>query len=341
MGERPASGLCLMLTVSSRYPKEGFTVINANKPDRWKDDIAFSVDLYNRWFLEFAPKAFRETRAATVHEVAQAMRETKDLARIGPSAFRGTPNILRTLRMSTAPPLAVDRLVGLAYTKPSVIKNLEQNRLPPRMKSIDLRDHLERIAATLSELLDIDLFPWLVEGRCASDAERLRAASVVADRLCGAIANPIIRNAQEQRQLDAIKEFLTGLEYRERSHPTDTPLQHMEPGTFAFRMNIRVDTDSLPINIPADIVIQPTIPAESGLPVLVEAKSAGDFANTNKRRKEEATKVRQLRSTYGPELRFLLFLGGYFNPGYLGYEAAEGIDWVWEHRIDDLMELGL
>jgi len=25
----------------------------------------------------------------------------------------------------------------------------------------------------------------------------------------------------------------------------------------------------------------------------------------------------------------------------LGYEAAEGIDWVWEHRIDDLVKLGL
>ena len=24
---------------------------------------------------------------------------------------------------------------------------------------------------------------------------------------------------------------------------------------------------------------------------------------------------------------------------YLGYEAAEGLDWVWEHRIDDLLQL--
>jgi hypothetical protein len=31
-----------------------------------------------------------------------------------------------------------------------------------------------------------------------------------------------------------------------------------------------------------------------------------------------------------------LFLCGYFDSGYLGYEAAEGIDWVWEHRISDL-----
>lgn len=38
---------------------------------------------------------------------------------------------------------------------------------------------------------------------------------------------------------------------------------------------------------------------------------------------------------------FILFLCGYFDSGYLGYEAAEGIDWVWEHRIDDLAEFGL
>ena len=27
--------------------------------------------------------------------------------------------------------------------------------------------------------------------------------------------------------------------------------------------------------------------------------------------------------------------------GYLGYEAAEGIDWIWEHRIEDMEHLGL
>lgn len=80
---------------------------------------------------------------------------------------------------------------------------------------------------------------------------------------------------------------------------------------------------------------------QGDLPVLIEAKSAGDFTNTNKRRKEEATKVTQLRATYGDKVRFILSLCGYFDSGYLGYEAAEGIDWVWEHRIDDLKRLGL
>lgn len=75
--------------------------------------------------------------------------------------------------------------------------------------------------------------------------------------------------------------------------------------------------------------------------MLIEAKSAGDFTNVNKRRKEEAVKVSQLRHTYGGRIVFILFLCGYFDSGYLGYEAAEGIDWVWEHRIDDLAGFGV
>ena len=59
------------------------------------------------------------------------------------------------------------------------------------------------------------------------------------------------------------------------------------------------------------------------------------------KRKEKTPKVNQLRSTYGEAVQFVLFRYGYFDSGYLGYEAAEGIDWIWEHRIDDFEELGL
>jgi hypothetical protein len=95
------------------------------------------------------------------------------------------------------------------------------------------------------------------------------------------------------------------------------------------------------INIPVDVAIMPTKAEPQALPLLVEAKSAGDFTNVNKRRKEEAIKITQLRRTYGKDVRYILFLCGYFDSGYLGYEAAESIDWVWEHRIDDLTKFGL
>ena len=95
------------------------------------------------------------------------------------------------------------------------------------------------------------------------------------------------------------------------------------------------------VNVPVDAVIMPKTADTGDLPLLVEAKSAGDFTNVNKRRKEEAVKISQLRRLHGDHVRYILFLCGYFDSGYLGYEAAEGIDWVWEHRTNDLWRFGL
>ena len=115
----------------------------------------------------------------------------------------------------------------------------------------------------------------------------------------------------------------------------------MEPGTYSVRLNVRVGQEPNELNIPVDVVIQPRQPRSDRLPILIEAKSAGDFTNVNKRRKEEATKMIQLRAKYGESVQYVLFLCGYFDGSYLGYEAQEGMDWIWEHRIDDLNQLGL
>ena len=116
----------------------------------------------------------------------------------------------------------------------------------------------------------------------------------------------------------------------------------MEPGEFSFRLNVPARLgEKQSVNIPVDGAVMSRCATEDDLPLLIEAKSAGDFTNPNKRRKEEAVKISQLRATYGESVRFILFLCGYFDSGYLGYEAAENIDWVWEHRIDDLAQFGL
>jgi hypothetical protein len=116
----------------------------------------------------------------------------------------------------------------------------------------------------------------------------------------------------------------------------------MVPGAFAFHLNVPVDiSKTRQVNIPVDAAIIPRNSRGRPSPLLVEAKSAGDFTNVNKRRKEEAVKIMQLRRTYGKDVRYILFLCEYFDSGYLGYEAAEGMDWVWEHRIDDFSMFGL
>jgi type II restriction enzyme len=218
-----------------------------------------------------------------------------------------------------------------------------KKKLPPRMSSADIDRELAKIASIIEKMADPDIFIWLGRKEPPTETEIHRAATIVADRLCGAVANPIIRNAQEQRQLAAIKAWLEARGYRQLPGGDGTRFDAMPAGTFSFRMNVPVKLEGgiQSVNIPIDAVIMPKTVKKGGFPIFFEAKSAGDFTNTNKRRKEEAMKMAQLRSTYGKKVQFNLFLCGYFDSGYLGYEAAEGIDWVWEHRIDDIALLGI
>lgn len=314
--------------------------INADKPHLWKADIAASVDQFNTWFMRFAPEAFRSTRLQTTEHVKAALLATRNLRAINAATLRANPAALPTLRMCTAPPLAVDRLVGLSGASKSLIRSMEKGKLAVRMQSAELDEHLSKVCKVITKLLDRDIFPWLNTRDEPIDHDRDRASTIIADRLCSAVANPIVRNAQERRQLAMLRGWLIKRGYRKQSHPSSKPLTDMEPGTYAFRMNLPVGK-SIEVNIPIDVVIQPKKLQRDRLPILIEAKSAGDFTNTNKRRKEEAIKIRQLQATYGRDVRYILFLCGYFGSDYLGYEAAEGIDWVWEHRIDDLAKLGL
>jgi hypothetical protein len=318
--------------------------INADKPYLWKADTRASVDQFNHWFLRFAPKAYRETRKRTIESVEQGLSLTKNLSTITPDVLKTNPAILPALRMSTCPPLARDRLVGLADSSKNLVGCLEVGKLPPQMDVDDLEAHLKKITAILSKMLDVDIFPWLETKRKPTKEERYRSSTIVADRLCGAVAEPIVRNAQERRQLALIEKYLEDRGYKLKAHPAGTTLDQMEPGTFSFRLNVLVKpsaAEAKTVKIPIDVVIQPRKAKLPHLPVLIEAKSAGDFTNVNKRRKEEATKINQLKATYGRDVVFVLFLCGYFDAGYLGYEAAEGIDWIWEHRAQDLDQLGI
>ena len=179
----------------------------------------------------------------------------------------------------------------------------------------------------LPGLADPDVFVWLARNDDPSDQELYRASTIVADRLCGAVANPIIRNAQEKRQLAVISDWLITACYGNLPAGAGTKYNEMQLGTFSFHLNVPVEQDDSGklVNLPVDAVVMPKNAKAGEMPVLIEAKSAGDFTNVNKRRKEEATKMSQLRRTHGQAVRFVLFLCGYFDSGYLGYEAAEDV----------------
>jgi len=315
--------------------------VNKDQRERWPEDIEASVKQYNDWFIRSAPEAYASARRQTAEFVAHTLEKSDYLRDICPKLFRENPEVLFVLRMCTAPPIARDRLIGLSGVPKSLVNTLEKDRrIPPQMKAEVLDQHLQKIGDIIRLMADPELFPWLKEKRSPTEKEIERAAITVGDRYCGAVADPIIRNEQEARQLAIIRKLLVENGYTELASNQRCVASKMPAKSFAFHLNVPVkNEDGASINMTIDAVIMP--PVKPKVPLLVEAKSAGDFTNVNKRRKEEATKVRQLTSTYKKSVRFILFLCGYFDQNYLAYEAAAGIDWVWEHRPQDLLKFGL
>lgn len=319
----------------------GYTFINKNKTELWKKDTLESVDFYNKWFLKFAPKAFFNARNGLIEKVRQVMRETDNLSCITVEAIKSHPEMLSVLRMATAPPLALDRLAGLSHTSRNLIKRLEENKLPVRITDEDFANQLNSIIGIIRRTLDVEMMAWLPDGIVPDENEVLRSASIIADRLCGTLADPVIRNEQEARQLRSISVYLESRGYTFIEPERIDDFRLMPEYTFSYHLNIPVNLPTgSNVNIPVDVAIMRG-GEEKDYPLLIECKSAGDFANTNKRRKEEAVKISQLKYTYGENIYFILFLCGYFDTTYLGYEASEGIDWIWEHRMSDFDKLNL
>lgn len=318
------------------------TNINRDQTELWDADIRTSVEMYNDWFLNVAPEVFRSSREGVIREIAALFDSTRNMTELTAKVIWENPDILATLRMTTAPPLARDRLVGLADVRKSLVKTLEEGNLPVRMPSDVFEASLVRIIDVIFQLLDRSLFDWVDSYRRPSREQVERAMVVVGDRRCSALSDPIIRNGQEARQLSALKNWLDGRGYIEKWYPSRMRPQEMESGTYSIHRNVPILNEvGRMVGMPIDLVIQPHDLHSDRMPILIEAKSAGDYTNTNKRRKEEATKSRQLKETYGNGVKLILLLCGYFDRGYLEYEAAEGLDWIWEHRIGDLSLAGV
>ena len=92
------------------------------------EDIARSVDMYNEWFMQFAPQAYRNVRVQTTRDVEATLKATKNLMDIS-TELLASPSVLPSLRMSTCPPLAVDRLIGLAGVSSNLVKVMEKENI--------------------------------------------------------------------------------------------------------------------------------------------------------------------------------------------------------------------
>lgn len=296
----------------------------------WQPDIDQSVAEYDEWYLAESPGMFADARGRAVVEVAEAMQATDDFRAFDADSLIARPGALFVARMCVSPPMARDRFVGFSGANKSLVTAMERaGAIPARVRRLDMQ--LQVMCGFLRPLLDPGLFCWLKDNRAPTAEERDKALLVIGERLATAFYLPALRNAQEARQKELMRAYLEGEEFEESF---ELPFE-MPPGTFCFARNVRVvRADGQPQNLPVDCIVSPL---DVGLPqACIEMKSAGDFTNVNKRRKEESNKHDALKRAHDDRAVFLLQLFGYFDHPYLGFEAAAGIDWAWDHRLSDL-----
>ena len=205
--------------------------INKRNIERWKSDVRESVLFYNDWFVKFAPAAYVNARRSAIEKVGKVFASTDNFRKLSGLLLTKCPEAIAILRMATTPPLARDRIAGLADVPRTLIKSLEEG------KTSGDADSLDRITAIVARLLDRDIMPWL-NGKDAGERDLEIAGAIIGDRLCGSLADPIVRNEQERRQLESIDKFLSGRGYSRVYAKDIGDFRSMPPGTFAHHLNV-------------------------------------------------------------------------------------------------------
>lgn len=298
-------------------------------------DIKKSVEEYNKWYVNETPAIYEVTKKpfmndSTITEVSKGIV----MGGLKIEIIKRNPRIIQLLRFSCDPILSPDRLAGLADLKRgTLVKSLEEGKLPRVSKAYDENDFSDDL---MRILLVIKGFQNDLPSEMSKEEKIKLKSAIITDRLTNAQVSSKIRNAQEPRQMKVIKYVLGSLGYKNIPNE-DTNIKALYAGQYSLRMNVAARK----ANQPVDVVIHLKGLEDFQISnyVFIECKSAGDFANVNKRRKEEAEKVLDLQESYPDDkIDFCLFIGGYFNQKYLDFERQSGIKIFWEHLPETLKE---
>jgi len=306
--------------------------MNSGSPERWEADRIRARDEMISWLAENAESSQLRIELENKSLLAVQLLEKNLSIRESVSTF---PESLTVLRALTRRDIGTSQFATFTGFGVSIIRSIERGINAPS-------EFIKEATLILEGELDYALVPWLQERRGATVEERNRAVHVSADRILRRITSTALRYQHEPRQLEKLESFLIaqGLKKTDFTTLVD-PLVDVIPGTYAFRVNVNGKTsEDLILKQNVDVLIKPFSYAPDALPIFMEAKSMSDEVNPNKRQKEEAQKINNLIRMWGSrstsDIIYLLLLGGTVPRRYLEVEAGSGIDWIWEHRVEDI-----
>ncbi len=159
--------------------------------------------------------------------------------------------------------------------------------------------------------------------------------------------NPVetrrVHQAQVHWYLGLIHSWLADHGYDHLDGSRFTSLPDVPAGTFAtgVKASIQLSCGSHRDWMQAGVVVKPKQPASDSPPIIVLTALFASFGESFRRRKTDVNRISKFRLAYGEGVPIVLALWGYIDAGYLGCQAAEGIDWIWAHRLSDFTEYGL
>ncbi len=148
--------------------------------------------------------------------------------------------------------------------------------------------------------------------------------------------NDPLLNDLEKKQLAALKRWLLRRGYKQMASDACSSLDALPVGSFTFCRTSSPGKETASVNIPTFCIVKPTATGKVCLPIIIAAKSSENTSSSIRSAKKDARKFATFKEHYEEKVKFILLLCGYFDGYYLGPQAAEGVDWVWQHRLNDL-----
>jgi hypothetical protein len=305
--------------------------MNAKNPERWEQDRVVAKREIIAWLAEAADssdlRVAIEAKTRAILERIVGQRRLKEV-------ILDDAGSLTVLRSLTRRDIGTSQMATFLETTTNKLESVEAGR----KSATEIADGAEEI---LLNELDQSISGWILEGTTPSVEAFNRTLWIASDRILRRSTSTELRYKHEPRQLEKLELFLKSEGYTSvEGASIREPRNGMAAGTYAFRVSIEGRTsDGLALMQTVDALIKPFSKSANLLPIFLEAKSMTDEVNPNKRQKEEAQKVESARRRWQTEserLNFVLLLGGTVPKRYLQVEAGSDLDWIWEHRVEDL-----
>ncbi len=306
--------------------------MNSGTPSNWEADRVQAREEIISWLQKDSESS--QLRIELEKKSREIINLLSSTLNIGETLTR-EPSSLKVLRALTKRDVGISQFATFTGFGGEVIKKIENGKLGSP-------DFIYQASQLIEIELDRALVPWLSEARQPSEEEVARSVLISADRILRRITSTELRYQHEPRQLEKLENFLKDEGFVEQKFSTlVNPLHDVRAGSYAFRMNVNgMTSEGLILKQNVDVLIKPLGVGLESLPIFMEAKSMTDEVNPNKRQKEEAQKLNNLKRMWeassGQKVIYVLLIGGTVPRRYLQVEAGSGIDWVWEHRVSDL-----